>query len=393
MARERRDDDLTEADRQVMRLYDDTKKPIDWDESDDAILALSRKIHAKGGKETTAPATEAKDGGAVAGAHEETGTVVPFAPQQRSFVHRVIHSPAMGFSLAASLMIGVFSGQVIMPYVDFGVSPGYDDVVRDNKRLQQELNQSQNLLTRSLSAHGGTAAQPAGSIMQLTQALSGFDCASLSATLSKDMKITVSGYVSSDADLLQLGEKLAGLDRTAAVVNQAMVAGKPACEVLELLHQKAGADAGLPTVPVIRPYQHGAAYVAHEKLVVEAEATSLYDGYLYVDFVQHDGTVLHMLPGPDRTANAVKAGERVRLGDGAQEYTVAPPYGTEMLAVISSPVPLFDKARPQIEPAKEYLGALRRALETAGKRNDLPKIVSNYQFIKTGPESAAGGGK
>ena len=38
MAREGRDDDLTEADRQVMRLYDDTKKPIDWDASDDAIL-------------------------------------------------------------------------------------------------------------------------------------------------------------------------------------------------------------------------------------------------------------------------------------------------------------------------------------------------------------------
>jgi Domain of unknown function (DUF4384) len=382
MVREQRDDDLTEADRQVMRLYDDTKKPIDWDASDDAILALSREIHAKGGKETIA---------AAAAPEAEASTVVPFAPRQRSFVHRVIHSPAMGFSLAASLMIGVFSGQVIMPYVDLGISPGYDDVVRDNKRLQQELNQSQTMLTRSLSAHGSTAAQPAGSIMQLTQALSGFDCASLSAALSKDMKITVSGYVSSDADLRQLGAKLAGLERTAEIINQATVAGKPACEVLELLHQKASADSSLPALPVIRPYQHGAAYVAGEKLVVEAEATSLYDGYLYVDFIQHDGTVLHMLPGSDKATNTVKAGERVRLGAGSQEYTIAPPYGTEILTVISSPAPLFNKARPQIEPAKEYLDALRRALETASKRSDLPKVMSGYQFVKTGPEHATGG--
>ncbi len=263
-------------------------------------------------------------------------------------------------------------------------------MVRDNKRLQHELDQSQTMLTRSLSAHGGTAAQPAGSIMQLTQALSGFDCASLSATLSKDMKITVSGYVSSDTDLQHLGEKLAGLDRTAAIVNQAMVAGRPACEVLDLLHQKASAGADIPGLPAVRPFQHSAAYTAQEKLVVEAEATSLYDGYLYVDYVQHDGTVLHMLPGADKAKNAVKAGERVRLGDGAQEFTVAPPYGTELLVVISSPVPLFGKARPQIEPAKEYLSALRGALETAGKRSGQPKVVSSYMFIKTGPAHAAG---
>jgi Domain of unknown function (DUF4384) len=374
MIRERDDDDLTDADREVMRLYETESRPIDWDASDDAILAFSREIHA--GK-APAAGEAAEDG--------QASTVVPFAPRKRSFVQQVIHSPATGFAMAACLMIGVFTGQGMISLVDLGVAPGYDHVVQDNKRLQRELNQTQTQLTRSLAGSAATSGTPAGgSLMQLTQALSGFDCASLSATLSKDMKVTVSGYVASDADLKQLGAKLAGFERMTEIVNQAKVAGQPACAMLELLQQKTDAQADLRTLPVVQPFAHGPEFAADEKLVVAAEATPLYDGFLYVDFVQHDGTVLHMLPGPDRAGNAVKAGERVLLGKGPQEYTIAAPFGTEMLVVISSPKPLFKEARPQVEKAEAYLGALRTALDGAGKQ-----VVSNYAFVTTGPRRAS----
>lgn len=375
MIRERDDDDdLTEADREVMRLYETESRPVDWDESDDAILAFSREIHAD-----KAPPAENADA-----ADEQASTVVPFGPRKRSFMHQVIHSPATGFAMAACLMIGVFAGQGLIPVVDLGVAPGYDAVVQDNKRLQKELNQTQTQLTRSLAGSPATSAAPtAGSLMQLTQALSGFDCASLTASLSKDMRITVSGYVASEADLKRLGERLAGFERIAEVANQATVAGRPACAMLELLHRKAGARADLRTLPAVQPFGHGTQYAADEKLVIEAEATRAYDGYLYVDFVQHDGTVLHLMPGPDRPDNAVKAGERVILGDGAQEYTVAPPFGTEMLVVISSPTPLFRETRPQVEKADDYMTALRGALDKAGDQ-----VVSNFAFITTGPAGA-----
>lgn len=370
MVREREDDDLTEADRQVMRLYEEEQKPIDWDESDDAILAFSREIHA-GSTDDTAGKP----------ANDYDPTVVPFAPRDAkpSFLHQIIHSPAMGFSLAACLMIGVFAGQGVMPYMDLGVSPGYEDVVSDNKRLQGELDQVKTQLTRSLAGSGATAEPARAGIMQLTQALSGFDCASLSATLSKDMKITVSGYVASDADLQTLGTKLATFEKVAAIANQAKVAGWPSCEVLDILQRKASVPADQGALPVVGPFRHGPAYAAGDKLVVEAEATSLYDGYLYVDFIQHDGTVLHMLPG-----EAVKAGERVLLGNGTREFTIAPPYGTEMLVVVSSPVPLFGNDRPQAEKAKEYLGQLKQALDAAEKKVGAGKVASNYHFITTG---------
>jgi len=383
MVREREDDDLTEADRQVMRLYEDEQKPIDWDESDDAILAFSREIHA-GKADDAAPSVQP--------ANDHDPTVVPFGARDRkpSILHQIIHSPAMGFSMAACLMIGVFAGQGVIPYVDLGVSPGYEDVVEDNKRLQGELNQAKTQLTRSLAGSGATASpEAAGGLLQLTQALSGFDCASLSATLSKDMRITISGYVASDADLQKLSSKLADVGRVAEVVNRATVAGWPSCEVLDILHQKTGASADRAALPAVVPYQHGTAYAADEKLVIEATASPLFDGYLYVDFIQHDGTVLHMLPGPDRANNAVSAGERVLLGAGAQEYTIAPPYGTEMLVVVSSPVPLFDRDRPQIEKAKDYLVQLRQALDSAEQKAGAGKVVSNFTFITTGKAAPA----
>ena len=120
MAHDRRidDQDLTEADRIIMGLYDQTREPIAWDESDDAIMAFAREIHAEG------PPVADSDADSDAGDQEADGNVVPFGPRKRSFVSRIIHSPATGFAMAASLVIGVFVGQGINPYVDLGVAPG-----------------------------------------------------------------------------------------------------------------------------------------------------------------------------------------------------------------------------------------------------------------------------
>ena len=42
-----KDRELTEADRVVLGLYERAAESIEWDESDEAILTLSRSIHAE----------------------------------------------------------------------------------------------------------------------------------------------------------------------------------------------------------------------------------------------------------------------------------------------------------------------------------------------------------
>lgn len=387
MVREEKDDKLTDADRTVMRLYEDKKETIEWDASDDAILSLSREIHEKDG---AAQATPPSGVDAVANdrGEQDSGNVISFADRRRSFANRLLHSPAMGFSLAASLMIGLFSGQAMIRYVDLGVSPGYDEVIRDNSRLQTELRDNRKLLTRSLNSTGGVTPRPGDSLLQLTQAISGFDCASLSATLSKNMQITVSGYVGSEADLRRLSSRLSPFDQLSKVINRTAVRTWPLCEALEILPQPAKFSLDSRNLPIVHPLGHGPDFAENDKLIVEAQATSRYNGFLYVDFIQHDGRVLHMLPGSTMPDNAVKAGQRVLLGDSKQEYVIAPPFGTEMLVVMSSPEPLFEKQRPQTEKAEGYFAALRAALARAHKRNFAEKILSNYYFINTGSDRA-----
>ena len=103
---ERDDEVLTPADQAIRDLYEASKEPIAWDDSDDAVLNFAREAvagrtdaGASGSQEDMAGATEPDD-----------DNVVAFPPR-KTLISRVIHSPAVGFSMAASLMIGIFAGQ------------------------------------------------------------------------------------------------------------------------------------------------------------------------------------------------------------------------------------------------------------------------------------------
>jgi hypothetical protein len=374
------DDELTEADRIVEELYERSKRPIPWDESDEAILAFAREAIPEKDDEHAAPAEtpDVRSGGGSMGPTESEDNVVPFDRQRRSFMSRVVHSPAVGFSLAASVMIGIFTGQSLTPYVDLGVAPGYRNVLDDNKRLQRELTDNRALLTRSL---GGQNVAVAG-LTELAKVLGQFKCSQLTAKMTKGAQVVISGHVSTAQDLELLNSQIAPLGRNVSLNNEAEVRGWPFCEALEVLHEAGGAGANPNRLPIVGPHEHGASYVKDERLVVMAQATSIYDGYLYVDFIQHDGKVLHMR-AEGQLDGKTKRGQRLLLGTEAEKYLISAPFGTEMLVAISSPTPLFEKARPQVEDAKRYLQDLQEALSRAKSANVLQPVVSNYQFITT----------
>ena len=369
---ERDDEVLTPADQAIRDLYEASKEPIAWDESDDAVLKLAREAVAG-----RSGASDNQEGAAEPAADDN---VVAFPPR-KSLISRVIHSPAVGFSMAASLMIGVFAGQGLTPYMDLGVSPGYREVVDENKKLREALTQPPAMRTRSLDPG---AAAPVSDVTAIAKALQGFDCSTLTATLSKDLRIVISGHVANDADLARLQEHLAPLSGLGTVENKAMVLGRPFCQSLEILQAKAAAGVDPRALPAVAPYNHGAFYRENESLVVEATATTLFSGYLYVDMIQKDGTVVHLRPIALAQAGKVKAGERVVIGREGQKFTVAPPFGTDMLVVISSPEPLYDTARPQVGKAADYFSALRAALAKTEARAGSAPVVSNHFFLKTG---------
>ncbi len=372
------DEELSEADRLLLKLYDKTKTPIDWDASDDAVLAMSRQISLPG-------ADNASEQEADLGAN-----VVRFP--SRNIVRRILQSPGVGVALAASVVVGLFAGQGLTPYLNLGVAPDYSTILAENDRLNQEVEKLGNdvtvMRTRNIDVidsddRSGTAGAAGSGLAGLAAVLGQFECAALSATLEESSQLIVTGHVSSAGDLDRLSLDLANFGQVAEIANQADVYAWPHCEAAEILRGFTLLDSDPGVGPTVRPFNHGRAYRQGENMVIEATAPADAASFVYVDFVQQDGNVVHLSPTADGQPGQLDAGARLILGQGVQRYRVEPPFGTEMVMILSSPMALFDEVRPQIEPAQEYLGALRAALNAAREAGHGAALRSDFSFLVT----------
>jgi hypothetical protein len=118
-----------------------------------------------------------------------------------------------------------------------------------------------------------------------------------------------------------------------------------------------------------------------------------FKGALRVDYVAHDGNVLHLYPqtadakqgvAADPSARIFNAGESLNLGEvgpGHPAWEVGEPYGMDMIVAIQSAVPLFDRPRPSnVESTADYLRDLRAAVEVARRRG---RVSGNAAILDT----------
>jgi hypothetical protein len=227
---------------------------------------------------------------------------------------------------------------------------------------------------------------------QAQKAVGGLECAGVLVDVSEQGDIAASGFVGSEADRARAAAALAALPQVGRVDNAIEVQTPPLCEVLGVL-QGVALNIGGPSAPRIDP---GGPY--HEgKDPLNLTVTPPRDGYLYVDYIDAANEdpkqryVLHLLPSPLRDPNNhVKAGAPVVIGSLPKEkeiYRFNPPLGANMVLVILSPQPLFQKARPQEEDGdgvRAYLADLRTALTGVAKRAGPGKLfvgTSKLTFV------------
>jgi len=103
-----------------------------------------------------------------------------------------------------------------------------------------------------------------------------------------------------------------------------------------------------------------------------------YDGFLYLDYYQIDGNVVHILPAPGNHGVVTQRGSKAVIGasGAALTYEIFPPFGRELLVLMASPEPLFDRSRPEFESGRGYLEDLRTGID-----GDLLSVV--YRAIQT----------
>lgn len=222
------------------------------------------------------------------------------------------------------------------------------------------------------------------SLSEVMPVLDRVSCAALNAAVS-DGTVKVRGYASQRLDVKRLERELLGLPgaRKAAVDVTPITDEK--CAVMELYEPYWRANEAAGDRTTIRTRNEHDQFTEGDPLIVKI-TTPPYRSYVSLDYYSLDGAVVHMVPGPRIQGNQAPPGYTATIGD-LGEWTIAKPFGTELVAVLTTPKPLFDEPRKEVEKGADYLEALRQRLEQLDKESGPEKITADFVMINTKPRS------
>ncbi len=124
-------------------------------------------------------------------------------------------------------------------------------------------------------------------------------------------------------------------------------------------------------------------YTEGETLAFDVKM-SAYQGYLHVAYIQADGKVVNLVQSSPTTLRTLAPLTELKFGDGLEgrpKFTVGKPFGNEMVVVIASKSPLFDKRRPKVEIERDFLSALRDAIIARPDSNSAERLVTAEYYV------------
>jgi len=116
-------------------------------------------------------------------------------------------------------------------------------------------------------------------------------------------------------------------------------------------------------------------------LVLELR-TPAQESYVYVDYFAADGKVAHMVPSSRVSAHQAPAGHQATIGEGGA-WVVSAPFGTELVVLLTTPVPLFEGRRTEVEGQQDYLRALEKPLAQMARTYGSDRISADVVQIST----------
>ncbi len=131
-------------------------------------------------------------------------------------------------------------------------------------------------------------------------------------------------------------------------------------------------------------------YAEGQALVLDMTGAD-YPAYVYVDYFDAAGNVIHLTPNDRAPLRRVDAEAPLQIGARQADepglfVKIGPPYGQEIAAAFAASVPLYDGLRPLIEPADAYLEWMRDRVAEARAAHPDFKGEWVYFFVTTSPE-------
>jgi len=231
--------------------------------------------------------------------------------------------------------------------------------------------------TAPVAALSKLPAQPIA-VASVMPVLSSIPCSALAATVS-DNTVDVKGYVSRAYGIAQLNATLAKIPGVENMKLDVQQIGEKDCGIVQLLapywqkSRKAGAS--------IQPRNNDARMVEGDSLIVDVK-TPNHDSWVYVDYYSLDGSAVHLLPSLRARDNQAPAAYSATVG-GQGNWIVSPPFGTEMVVLLTTPTLLFSGLRAEREATPDYLAALEKELRQIEATHGPDRIAVEFLQIQT----------
>jgi hypothetical protein len=197
---------------------------------------------------------------------------------------------------------------------------------------------------------------------QLAAATAGYQCAALEVSVSPDRAVRVSGHLATTQEIDRLRRDIRAVNGIGPVSFDIGLMSWPYCEVAAMLAPwMREPDRNAPTLALTAKELH-----VGDRLTVDVRAPG-FDGYLYIDYFNADGEVLHLFPSGRDRLNLRPWRNHFVLGCPPllTTYTLGGQSAKVLVSLVATSKPLFSDPRPEVEQARDYLANLSEALGRA----------------------------
>lgn len=225
---------------------------------------------------------------------------------------------------------------------------------------------------------------PVLSLASVTPVLAEVPCSAFTASISGDV-LGVRGYVAERYGLAQLNKALWEIPGAATVNTDVQLVGDDKCEVIQSFapHWARNQEAGRSSAITMRD---GRTELTEGDSLVMDLKTPGYQSYVHVDYYSLDGNVVHLVPSRRIRAHQAPPNYAATIGT-LSGWTIAKPFGTELIVLLVTPVPLFDSLRPDAEGRSGYLPAVEQRLRQIAAEHGPERITADFVQITTRPRN------
>ena len=228
-------------------------------------------------------------------------------------------------------------------------------------------------------------AAPAPTADTIAATLAAIPCSALVATM-QGHALTVHGYLSKTMGPARLQDTLAAMPGVATVGLDVQQLDPDKCALMDafapywIAHRRAGGGA---RIRLAAPNAAPSSILSEgDPLMVDVTTSAAAESFITVDYYVLDGNVVHLLPNPRARDNRAPANYTASIGS-LGEWGIGKPFGSELIVLLTTPVPLFDAQRPVSESSADYLAAVAQQLKQVRARNGADKIAVDFVQINT----------